>query len=72
MYGFITLPLLVFVLHLLLAFVPDSTCWDELEGNPFKSYEQYPPGKKSRGFSPGQVKGEGGVIPRRTTTLRLL
>lgn len=37
---------------------------DELEGNPFKYGEQYPRGKKKKSFSPGQVKGEGGVTPR--------
>lgn len=44
-----------------LAFVHYCTCWDELEGNPFKCWEQCPCGKKS--FSPGRVKGEGGVTP---------
>lgn len=37
---------------------------DELEGNPFKYGEQYPREKKKKSFSPGQVKGEGGVTPR--------
>lgn len=45
-----------------LAFLRSYTCWDELEGNPFKSWKQYP-WREKKSFSLGRVRGEGGVTP---------
>lgn len=44
-----------------LAFVHYYTRWDELEGNPFKCWEQYPCGKKE--FLPGSGQGRGWCHP---------
>lgn len=47
-----------------LAFVHYYTCWGWIRGQSIQVWGTIPPWKKKKSFSPGQVKGEGGVTPR--------